>query len=196
MDVLTPQQRRRCMQHNRSRDTKPERMLGRALWRCGIRYRKHPRHIPGCPDFCIKRYKLAIFVDGDFWHGRDWPAMADRFHANRDFWVAKIERNRARDLRVTAFLHANGWTVFRFWESDLLRDLGSCIRPILTFISQFSSISVPTYLPTDLVDYPPIPIATPIHLGSYTLPPLSAPSEAAEPTSSYTAQKASNCTAK
>ena len=125
-DHLTPEQRRRCMQGNRSSGTKPERMLARELWRRGYRYRKNVRTVPGSPDICFKRRKVAVFVDGEFWHGRNWQHERQRIKSNRDFWYTKIERNMARDSRVNQRLHAMGWTVLRFWESEVRKHLSDC----------------------------------------------------------------------
>ena len=133
------------MQANKSRDTRPERAFARLLWSAGVRYRKQSRGIPGRPDFSIKRYKLAIFVDGDFWHGRDFDREHNRFHRNRDFWIAKIERNIERDRRVTSELEARGWKVLRFWETDI-----KCLRAVLDHLASFNSLSAPRYLPADI----------------------------------------------
>ena len=107
-DHLTPEQRRRCMQGNRSNGTQPERMLARELWRRGYRYRKNVR------------------VDGEFWHGRNWQQERQRIKSNRDFWYSKIERNMARDHRVNLRLRIMGWTVLRFWESEVRKHLSEC----------------------------------------------------------------------
>ena len=124
--TLTPEQRRRCMQANRSTGTKPERMLARELWRRGYRYRKNVRSVPGTPDICFKSRKVAVFVDGDFWHGRDWERARQRIKSNREFWYAKIERNMARDLRTDQRLQARGWRVLRFWASEVMKHLSEC----------------------------------------------------------------------
>lgn len=149
MDVLTPEQRRRCMQGNKSSGTKPELALGRLLWRNGIHYRKQPKNVPGKPDFCIKKYRLAIFVDGEFWHGRNWEQKRESLKGNRDFWIAKIERNIQRDLRVTQALRTAGWKVFRFWESDIKKHPGVCLGMILRYMSQFAGVVEPDYVPMD-----------------------------------------------
>ncbi len=149
MDVLTPQQRRRCMQSNKSKGTKPELVLARLLWSCGIRYRKHPKNIIGKPDFCIKKYRLAIFVDGEFWHGRNWKSKKNTLKGNREFWIAKIERNIERDRKVTQTLQAAGWAVFRFWESDIYRHPGICLRQVLEYMCQYMHLDIPQYLPSD-----------------------------------------------
>jgi DNA mismatch endonuclease (patch repair protein) len=118
------------MQANRSTGTKPERMLGRELWHRGYRYRKNVRGIPGSPDICFKNRKVAIFVDGDFWHGRDWLHTRQRIKSNREFWYAKIERNMARDRRTDQRLKARGWRVLRFWASDVLKHLAECANRV------------------------------------------------------------------
>ena len=129
-DHLTPEQRRRCMQANRSKDTRPERLLARELWRRGYRYRKNVRGLPGSPDICFKSRKVAVFVDGDFWHGRDWAQAKQRIKSNRAYWYDKIERNILRDRRDTQRLTAMGWTVLRFWEGEVLHNLAACADKI------------------------------------------------------------------
>lgn len=119
---------RRVMQSNRSRDTKPELLLRRELHRRGIRYRLHAADVPGRPDLLIRTLKVAVFVDGDFWHGNRWrlrglTKLEDDFHSNREFWVAKIKRNVQRDQEVDARLADEGWTVLRAWESEVLANV-------------------------------------------------------------------------
>lgn len=115
------------MQGNRATNTLPELILRRALHSRGIRYRVHAPEVPGKPDVVIRKYRLAVFVDGDFWHDNRWrvrglPRLEDDFKTNRDFWVAKIRRNMERDQDVTARLREAGWTVVRLWESDIKAD--------------------------------------------------------------------------
>lgn len=127
MDHLTPSQRRRCMQANKSKDTSIELMLGRAMWHRGLRYRKHAKGVPGHPDFCFVGKRVAVFCDGEFWHGKDWEQAKQRLKSNREFWIAKIERNQARDREHTEALERAGWTVLRFWESDIRKHLDDCV---------------------------------------------------------------------
>ena len=122
MDKLTPEQRRRCMQANKSKGTKPEVLLGKALWQLGLRYRKNSTTVFGKPDFSFKKYKVAVFLDGEFWHGKDWDKKKNNIKNNREFWIAKIERNMNRDKEVNERLHANGWIVCRFWGNDIARN--------------------------------------------------------------------------
>jgi DNA mismatch endonuclease (patch repair protein) len=117
----------RMMAAVRSKDSKAELALRRALHARGLRYRLHVRDIPGCPDLVIKSRRLAVFVDGDMWHGnehyrRGLSSLADLFPTRTDWWVAKIERNMQRDREVNARLATAGWTVVRIWESDVLSD--------------------------------------------------------------------------
>lgn len=114
------------MQANRSHDTKPERILARELWRRGFRYRKNDSSVPGSPDICFKSRKVAVFVDGEFWHGHNWTLNRQRIKSNRDFWYKKIERNMLRDRRTNQQLESLGWTVLRFWEGDVKKHLAYC----------------------------------------------------------------------
>ncbi len=134
VDIVTTPQRSYIMSRIRSRDTQPELMLRRALWIRNIRYRLHGRGLPGKPDIVIKKYKLAVFVDGEFWHGYQWATVRERLDANRDFWIAKIERNMARDRENNKALNAMGYTVIRFWAGDVKKHLQKCVNLILLYI--------------------------------------------------------------
>ncbi|MFZ7175462.1 very short patch repair endonuclease [[Pasteurella] aerogenes] len=104
MDKLTPEQRRKCMQASKSKGTKPEVLLGKALWSLGLCYRKNDKNIFGKPDFRFKKYKVAVFVDGEFWHGKDWEIRKNDIKSNQSFWIAKIERNITRNREVAEML--------------------------------------------------------------------------------------------
>ena len=111
----------------RSKDSKAELALRRELHARGMRYRLHARDVPGRPDLVIRSRRLAVFVDGDMWHGnehrrRGMTSMAELFPTRTDWWVAKIERNMQRDQEVNEQLAADGWTVIRIWESEVLAD--------------------------------------------------------------------------
>ena len=128
---------------NRRQDTTPEILLRKALWADGFRYRLHPRTLPGRPDLIISSCSVAIFCDGDFWHGRDWQnrkkKLADGWNA--EYWVAKIERNRARDRVVTSALRRLGWRVIRVWEGEVRRDPARVATKILKLIQTAPSQS-------------------------------------------------------
>lgn len=131
------------MSRIRSRDTGPELLLRKALWAQGIRYRLHSKDLPGKPDIVIKKYRLAIFVDGEFWHGHQWERNKDRIHSNRDYWIAKIERNMARDQEINEALIAQNYTVFRFWSGDVRKNLKACINQIQLYIEATGKGRVP-----------------------------------------------------
>jgi DNA mismatch endonuclease (patch repair protein) len=126
----TTAQRSAIMSKIRGTNTKPELLLRKALWAKGYRYRIHPKNIPGKPDIVITKQRLAIFVDGEFWHGRDWPMQKEKIKSNRAFWIPKIERNMQRDEQVNQQLGALGWTVIRFWDQIVLQELDSCVLTI------------------------------------------------------------------
>jgi DNA (cytosine-5)-methyltransferase 1 len=126
MDKLTTEQRRKNMQANKSTGTKPELLLAKFLFARGHRYRKNDKTVFGKPDLTFKKLKIAVFVDGEFWHGKDWEANKDRHKQNREFWIKKIERNIERDKEVNQKLLENGWTTLRFWGKDIEKDLLNC----------------------------------------------------------------------
>jgi DNA mismatch endonuclease (patch repair protein) len=114
----------RAKRANCKKDTRPEVLLRRELWRLGLRYRKNARGLPGNPDLVFRAARVVVFCDGDFWHGRDWErlrAQLARRH-NPEYWIAKIGRNRERDMEQSAQLTAAGWLVVRLWESAIIRD--------------------------------------------------------------------------
>lgn len=141
MDRLTAEQRRKCMRANKSKGTKPELLLGKAMWKLGLRYRKNSKTVFGKPDFSFKKYKVAVFVDGEFWHGKDWSARKDDIKSNREFWLAKIERNMRRDAEVTARLKTDGWTVYRFWSRDIAKSPDMAAEKIQRAIHEKRTLS-------------------------------------------------------
>lgn len=134
MANLTKEQRHKIMSHVRSCNTKPEIVLRNALWHRGIRYRKNYGDLPGKPDMAIMRYRIAIFVDGDFWHGRDMEKTSSQIKNNRDYWIPKLQRNKMRDAEVNDLLTEQGWLVLRFWESDIEKHLDKCLETIVSYI--------------------------------------------------------------
>ncbi len=127
----TPEERSRLMSRIRSADTRPELMLRKALWALGYRYRKGVKGLPGKPDIAVKKYKVAVFVDGEFWHGYNWAEKKPRIQRNREYWIPKIERNMQRDRQNTRRLQEMGWTVFRFWEHKLKKEFHTCLEAVV-----------------------------------------------------------------
>ena len=116
----------------KSVNTKIEVKLRLALWHQGIRYRKNFKIYSCKPDIVLTKYKIAIFCDGDFWHGKEDPNIVKH---NKKFWVEKIKRNMERDLENTIELRDNGWVVLRFWESEIEKNLTECVDVIIKEIS-------------------------------------------------------------
>ena len=131
-DVLTPEQRRKNMQHIRGKDTTIEVILRKSLWARGYRYRKNYKRIPGSPDIVLTKYKIAIFCDGEFFHGKDWEVLKPRLEKsnNSEFWIKKISRNLERDDEINKKLLSMGWTVIRFWGNEIKKNTDECIRVI------------------------------------------------------------------
>ncbi len=130
MDKLTTEQRRRNMQAVKSKNSQLEISLGKALWAKGYRYRKNDKTIFGKPDFTFKKYKIAIFCDSEFWHGKDWEIRKSDHKTNQDFWLPKIERNIERDKEVNAELTRTGWIILRFWGKDIIKNIDKCVNQI------------------------------------------------------------------
>lgn len=132
MDNLKPEQRHKNMQHIKSKDTQIERIFRKALWREGIRYRKNYDKLPGKPDIAITKYKIAIFCDGEFFHGKDWEQLQIKLKNsnNSDYWIKKIQRNINRDYEVEQAIRAKGWIVLRFWGKDIKHDVNMCVKTV------------------------------------------------------------------
>ena len=128
-DDMTPEQRRKNMQHIRSKDTSIERKLRHALWHEGIRYRKNFKMLPGKPDIAITKYCIAVFCDSSFWHGRDFDVKKP-VDTNHEYWDKKIRRNIERDQEVNRQLKAIGWTVLRFWDTEINKQLDLCVETV------------------------------------------------------------------
>ena len=132
MDKLSPQQRHTCMAAIRSKDTKPEMIVRRGLWKRGFRYRLNHKRLPGHPDLVLRKYRTCIFVNGCFWHGHNIQCIMHNSQCiiessecckipktNREFWVAKIRRNKERDKEEQKKLAAMGWHCITVWECEL-----------------------------------------------------------------------------
>lgn len=132
-DVHTPEQRRKNMQAIKAKDTKIEVILRKALWHKGYRYRKNYKALPGTPDIALTKYKIAIFCDSEFFHGKDWEEdLLPRLKRsnNSEFWIEKISRNIERDNEKDKQLKALGWTTIHFWGNDIKRNTNGCLKVI------------------------------------------------------------------
>ena len=133
--VTTPEVSRR-MGRVRLKKGKAETLLGKALWHSGIRYRYNVKKLPGSPDLVIGRACVAVFIDGEFWHGKDWERRKSRLKTNREYWIEKIEENMARDRRNDDQLRALGYRVIRFWEKDVLKDVDGCASVVIGIMAE------------------------------------------------------------
>lgn len=132
MDTLTKEQRSKNMRNIKSKDTTIEVILRKQLWHKGYRYRKNYKALPGKPDIAITKYRIAIFCDSEFFHGKDWEVLRPRLEKgdNSEYWIKKISRNREHDDEVNKMLLFLGWTVIRFWGRDIKKNTDECIRVI------------------------------------------------------------------
>jgi DNA mismatch endonuclease (patch repair protein) len=132
-DRLTKEQRSALMGRVRQKDTAPELALRSALHRRGLRFRKNVRGLPGSPDIVFSKAKVAVFVDGDFWHGRDFDAWKEKL---QPFWRAKIERNIERDAQNASDLEALGWRVVRVWEKEIKKELEAALDKVSRLVAE------------------------------------------------------------
>ncbi len=122
----------RIMSSIKSKNTRPELILRKALWRKNLRYRINYKKLPGKPDIVFTKKKIVIFCDGDFWHGHNWAlrglsSLEDELNGYSEFWRQKILRNIKRDNEINKDLTSRGWTVIRIWESDIKKDVNKCV---------------------------------------------------------------------
>lgn len=133
---MTEEQRSYNMSRIKGKDTSIERILSRALWRRGLRFRKNSSSVYGHPDISIKKYRIAIFCDGVFWHGYDWENRKNSIKSHRDYWIPKIERNIEKDVEVNHVLHGMGYTVIRLWEHEIRKDADDAADMIMRIVNE------------------------------------------------------------
>lgn len=126
------EQRSKTMSHIRGKDTSIEIALRKAIWKRGYRYRKNYKQLPGSPDICLTKYKIAIFCDSEFFHGKDWDVLKPKVENGNNgvYWSKKIQDNIARDCEIDKKLLFMGWTVIHFWGKDILKKTDECIEVI------------------------------------------------------------------
>lgn len=137
----TTRQRSKTMAKIRGSNSKPELLLRKALWKANVRFRVHRKDLVGKPDLVIDKYRLAIFIDGDFWHGYQWQQRKPK--SNQQFWIPKIERNMQRDQFVNKSLLEMGYVVMRFWEHDVKSNLAACVNQIQLYIEAAKEQRIP-----------------------------------------------------
>jgi DNA mismatch endonuclease (patch repair protein) len=140
MDNLVSQQRSKIMRAIKSKNTKSEVILAKTLWHKGYRYRKHDKTLIGTPDLTFRKYKIAIFIDSEFFHGKDWHTLEQRLKTRKEFWKDKIQRNMAKDIHVNEALTLKGWKVLRFWDEEVKKSLYKTVHIIEKMIDEARSI--------------------------------------------------------
>lgn len=125
------------MSRVKGKNTKPEIMLRKALWKKGFRYRIH-YNIPGRPDIAFTKQNVAIFCDGGFWHGKNFEKTKQELKKNRKFWIEKIKTNINRDKTINKDLHNMGWIVLRFWDDEILHNTERCVSKIKSVLERKS----------------------------------------------------------
>lgn len=131
-DRISKEDRSLIMSHNRPKNTSIEKKVFGILREKSIHFQRHYKKVAGTPDVAFPRRKIAIFIDGDFWHGYRYPAWKHKLHS--DFWRKKIERNRQRDKNTFRKLRRKGWLVLRIWEHEIQKDLDKCLTDILALL--------------------------------------------------------------
>ena len=131
----TPEIRKR-MSKVRLKNGKAETILAKRLWHEGYRYRRNYKKLPGSPDIALTTYRVAVFVDGEFWHGENWEERKAKLNHNREYWIEKIEENMARDKRVDGQLQEMGWTTVHFWEKQVLKHTNECLQVVLELLEK------------------------------------------------------------
>ena len=126
----TPEIRKR-MSKVRLKNGKAETILAKRLWHEGYRYRRNYKKLPGSPDIALTTYRIAVFVDGEFWHGENWEERKAKLKHNRVYWIEKIEENMARDKRVDGQLQEMGWITIHFWEKQVSKHTDECLQAVL-----------------------------------------------------------------
>lgn len=132
MDRLTKEQRHRNMSNIKNKDTSIELKLRKALWKKGYRYRKNYNKLPGKPDIVLTKYRIVIFCDSEFFHGKDWEKLKLQLEKgkNSEFWINKISKNIERDEKIEKELNFMGWTVLRFWGKDINKNVDECVKVV------------------------------------------------------------------
>lgn len=126
------------LKHNKAETT-----LAKALWHKGYRYRLNYKKLPGSPDIALTKYKIAIFVDGEFWHGKDFEKRKNKLKSNKDYWIEKIQENIDRDQKNDILLHQMGWIPLHFWSKEAVKNIDYCVCEIKEYVdAQISGMDI------------------------------------------------------
>jgi DNA mismatch endonuclease (patch repair protein) len=135
----TTSERSKLMAKIRSKDTGPEKALRKLLWNAGLRYRKNVSTLPGTPDLVFQKQMIAIFIDGEFWHGYDWEEKKKAINKNKEYWVPKIEKNIVHDKESDRKLEYLGYKVIHFWQHEIEQNPAMCYLRVVNEIEKNNS---------------------------------------------------------
>lgn len=127
------------MSHVKTKKNSAEVMLAKSLWHKGYRYRLNYKELPGSPDIALTKYRIAIFIDGEFWHGKDFEQRKTKLKNNKDYWIEKIQENIDRDLKNDKLLKQMEWYPIHFWSNDVIKYCNQCVEEVICLIDDINN---------------------------------------------------------
>ena len=127
------------MSHVKTKKNSAEVMIAKSLWHRGYRYRLNYKALPGSPDIALIKYRIAIFIDGEFWHGKDFEQRKTKLKNNKDYWIEKIQENIDRDLRNDKLLRQMDWYPIHFWSNDVIKYCTHCVEEVICLIDDMNN---------------------------------------------------------
>lgn len=127
------------MSHVKTKKNSAEVMLAKSLWHKGYRYRLNYKELPGSPDIALTKYRIAIFIDGKFWHGKDFEQRKTKLKNNKDYWIEKIQENIDRDLKNDKLLRQMEWYPIHFWSNDVIKYCNQCVEEVICLIDDINN---------------------------------------------------------
>lgn len=127
------------MSHVKTKKNSAEVMLAKSLWHRGYRYRLNYKALPGSPDVALTKYRIAIFIDGEFWHGKDFEQRKTKLKNNKDYWIEKIQENIDRDLKNDKLLRQMDWYPIHFWSNDVIKYCNQCVEEVICLIDDINN---------------------------------------------------------
>lgn len=127
------------MAHVKTKKNSAEVMLAKSLWHRGYRYRLNYKALPGSPDIALTKYRIAIFIDGEFWHGKDFEQRKTKLKNNKDYWIEKIQENINRDIRDDKLLRQMDWYPIHFWSNDVIKYCNQCVEEVICLIDDINN---------------------------------------------------------
>lgn len=127
------------MSHVKTKKNSAEVMLAKSLWHKGHRYRLNYKELPGSPDIALTKYRIAIFIDGEFWHGKDFEQRKTKLKNNKDYWIEKIQENIDRDLKNDKLLRQMEWYPIHFWSNDVIKYCNQCVEEVICLIDDINN---------------------------------------------------------